>query len=92
MKDEDYWFKPKTHGYGASPVNWKGWAATLGFGVVIIALSLVFVVWPVLTASGPRLEHILAWLVLEAVALIYFMRLCRRKTDGEWQWRWGQAK
>ncbi|HEU4381635.1 MAG TPA: hypothetical protein VFR73_23945, partial [Hyphomicrobiaceae bacterium] len=26
----DYWFKPKSHGYGATPANWKGWAATIG--------------------------------------------------------------
>jgi hypothetical protein len=26
----DYWFKPKTRGYGATPANWKGWAATIG--------------------------------------------------------------
>jgi len=26
----EYWFKPKSHGYGASPANWKGWAATVG--------------------------------------------------------------
>jgi hypothetical protein len=25
-----YWFKPKSFGYGATPVTWRGWAWTLG--------------------------------------------------------------
>ena len=23
-----YWFKPHSYGYGATPANWRGWAAT----------------------------------------------------------------
>ena len=26
-----YWFKPKSHGYGATPANWKGCVASLAF-------------------------------------------------------------
>ena len=35
------WFKPKSHGYGASPANWKGWAATFAF--LLIELVLVWI-------------------------------------------------
>ncbi len=35
------WFKPKTYGYGATPSNWRGWAATGVFVIVVMALSLV---------------------------------------------------
>ena len=29
-----YWFKPKTHGYGTSPANRKGGVATVVFVIV----------------------------------------------------------
>jgi len=35
----EYWFRPKTYGYGATPVNWKGWASSL---VAVVALLVVF--------------------------------------------------
>jgi len=28
-----YWFKPKTYGYGATPSGWKGWAAVAIYAV-----------------------------------------------------------
>ena len=86
----DYWFRPKTHGYGAQPTNWKGWLATLAIGVIVLAIAGVFMAWPAMNGSGPRVEHIVAWVVLEVVAVIWFIRFCQRKTDGEWRWRWGK--
>ena len=42
-----YWFKPKTYGYGATPANWKGWAAVAGYVAVVTALTL-----PLLALAG----------------------------------------
>ncbi len=86
----EYWFKPKTHGYGASPSNWKGWAATLGFVVVTTLVTLPLMVWPAVTHSGPRLWHVALWCALLIALTVGFMRLCKAKTDGEWRWRWGK--
>jgi hypothetical protein len=80
-----YWFKPKRYGYGATPITWEGWAATLGVcGVVIgsiCAMNLLvdrsdFVAW-------------IIWAAVIAVMTFSFVQISRRRTDGEWRWRWG---
>jgi hypothetical protein len=86
----DFWFTPKRHGYGATPANWKGWVATLGF------LALVFLVPFVLAASqqsrGSALNGwaIGVWLLVVPVLVAGFVWLARAKTDGQWGWRWGK--
>jgi hypothetical protein len=85
-----YWFKPKHHGYGATPANWKGWVATLVF------LGLVFVVPFVLAASQQSPGSALSgwvfgiWLLIGPVLVAGFISLARAKTDGQWGWRWGK--
>ena len=86
----DAWFKPKAHGYGATPANWKGWAATLAFVAVILLESLLLLGWQLDRASGPAGWQIAAWLLLVATATVAFIALCRAKTDGQWTWRWGK--
>ena len=85
-----YWFKPHTHGYGATPANWKGWAATLAFVAVLLAASLVLFAWQFGQPSGPAVWQIAVWALCVAVATWAFVRLCRAKTDGQWAWRWGK--
>ena len=83
----DIWFKPKTHGYGASPANWKGWAATAGYVVAMIALSLgVFGLERRPAVSGVEWA---VWLGGVIVATVTFVIISRSKTDGPWKWRWG---
>ena len=81
-----YWFRPKRYGFGATPVTWEGWAVTLGAaasiaGAVIAANLLV-------DKSNAVVWLILAMLI--AAAVWWFIQFCRRKTDGEWRWRWGE--
>jgi hypothetical protein len=73
-----YWFRPKLFGWGAVPVTWQGWAATLG----LILLSLP-VAWLAETRS-------MAYLALLAPLVAGFIWLCWTRTDGEWRWRWGR--
>ena len=84
-----YWFKPKTYGYGAAPTSWQGWAVVAAFVAATVVISVSFMVWPVLRGTGPSVPEIAAWLGFMAVAIIALVRLCRAKTDGEWRWRWG---
>lgn len=84
----DFWFRPKTHGYGATPLNWKGWAVTCAFLMAIGLLTLPLLLWPELTPSERPSWLLGAYLVANAVLTIWFVRLCRTKTDGEWRWRW----
>jgi hypothetical protein len=80
----EYWFRPKAYGYGATPVTWEGWAVTIGSVIVIAAAA-------VLTLSHAARSPA-AWVVffaVEAVVLAGLWIVCRRKTEGEWRWRWG---
>jgi hypothetical protein len=78
-----YWFKPKRYGYGATPVTWQGWAVTLATVVAMVGVNL-----------GLRLTEAHHWtlaaiLVFDVLALAVLFIVCRRKTAGEWRWRWG---
>jgi hypothetical protein len=80
-----YWFKPKTYGYGAVPVTWQGWAV---IGVAVIAIAAAALLTLGHDAKEPR-----AWITfftIEALILAGLFVVTRRKTDGEWRWRWGQ--
>jgi hypothetical protein len=48
---ERYWFRPKSFGYGATPVTWEVWLLTLGSIVITGAAILVAILaevhrWP----------------------------------------------
>ncbi|MDH4744611.1 hypothetical protein OMP43_11340 [Sphingomonas sp. CBMAI 2297] len=72
-----YWFRPKRFGFGATPVTWQGWAATLAFGAAA-GLIVNFAV------HRERL-----WLVLLVPLIAVFLWLVAVKTDGDWRFRWG---
>ena len=80
-----YWFKPREYGYGATPITWQGWAVTVGTMIVVVMSSLVV---PAL-ASGAA--SALSAFVIDALAIAALIIVSRRKTDGEWRWRWGQG-
>jgi len=79
----EYWFRPKTYGYGAMPTTWEGWAVTAAAVIVIAAAALLI---PNYGGRSPS-----AWITffgVEAVVLAALWIISRRKTDGEWRWRW----
>lgn len=84
-----YWFKPHTHGYGATPANWKGWAAVAGFVAAICALSMSLATFPEGMPANAVTWQVATWAILVAILTLAFIRFCRSKTDGEWAWRWG---
>jgi Na+/melibiose symporter-like transporter len=80
-----YWFKPKRYGYGATPVSWEGWAATIAVSAVVI--GSVIVMQMLVDRS-----NFVAWVVRAAIiaaVTLWFVRTARERTDGEWRWRWG---
>ena len=84
----DYWFKPKTYGYGATPVTWQGWVVTTAFAAALVIVTLG------LTQLMDPKNAVAAWVVagcfaLLAAAIIGFIRFAEHKTDGGWKWRWG---
>jgi prolipoprotein diacylglyceryltransferase len=82
----EYWFKPRSYGYGATPIHWKGWVASIGFLMALAAASFG------LLSSGvarPTTGQILLWAVLVGIATSMFIKFCKSRTRGEWRWRWG---
>ena len=79
-----YWFRPRQYGYGATPVTWQGWAITVAAMVVVVATSFLL---PFFANGSP---WGLAALVIDVAAIAVLWIVSRRKTDGEWRWRWGK--
>ena len=87
----EYWFKPRAYGYGATPSNWKGWAAIACYLAVVVVLLSSLMTWPADLPAGPA-----AWQVVTAIGMIAglsfgFVRLARARTHGQWHWRWGSS-
>jgi hypothetical protein len=82
-----YWFRPKNYGYGATPVTWEGWLATIAAAAVVA--GSVFVMQLVVDRSN--FVAWIAWALFIAAATWRFIRFCRCHTDGEWRWRWGDS-
>ena len=88
----DFWFKPKTHGYGAYPTGWRGWALIAAFVIGLQLIMWPFVVGPALTNVPPTIAGLAGSLTAVALATWVFLRFVRAKTDGEWSWRWPEKK
>ncbi len=71
-----YWFAQRRYGFGFTPANAMGWAATSAF-LAIFGLTM----WLVRDD----------WLRIVAGSVIAFayLTLALFKTDGGWRWRWG---
>ncbi len=79
MSDGPEWFAPKRFGYGAGlPIRWQGWALTIAFVGLVIALGAAF---------RDKPETLLAALAPFTIA---FIVICARTTRGGWRWRWGE--
>lgn len=83
--EKEYWFKPKRHGYGATPSHWKGWAVTAAFAIVLPLLSLP---WLLSLSDDNKLLGVAVWAVAVIGAVWRFTEFAKKKTDGEWLWRW----
>jgi flagellar biosynthesis component FlhA len=85
----EYWFRPKSYGYGATPINWKGWASSLVAAVALLAVLLLFV----LPAPGGAPRSILETglgMALALAVVVVFSAFAKTRTSGEWRWRWGK--
>ena len=87
-----YWFKPKTFGYGASPTTWQGWSLVVGYCaiVAIVTLAVLIAAEPGKASAATQWAMWLVWLVTVVVATAIFVVVSKPRTDGEWRWRWGR--
>ncbi|AOX18963.1 hypothetical protein [Kozakia baliensis] len=84
------WFAPKRYGYGAGrPLCWQGWVLLLSF------MAVMMLPWSALhfiRAEKTTLAIMIAFSsVLNMVATIYFLWVCKTRTAGGWRWRWGEG-
>ena len=87
--NEEFWFRPKTFGYGATPVTWQGWAVVAAYVAIVATVTILMVV------RGE--QGLVAWaagvLVMAiAIATSAVILVSWSKTDGAWQWRWGNSE
>ena len=85
----DPWFKPKSHGYGAQPANWKGWAVVGAYAVIFVYLLVRMVLGPLINGD-PQLSDIFWFIAITLVMTGLLIWVAKVKCDGEWRWRWGQ--
>jgi hypothetical protein len=81
-----YWFRPRSHGYGATPATWAGWAVTIAVGAVVVGSILAMQ----LLVGRSNFVAWMIWAAIVVVVTFWFVRLSRHRTDGEWRWRWGK--
>jgi hypothetical protein len=79
-----YWFKPKRYGYGVTPVTWQGWSITIATAAIVGVLSALV---PIFGASRP---WVFIAIPIDLLVIVALLVVSRRKTDGEWRWRWGK--
>jgi hypothetical protein len=83
---QDYWFKPRRYGYGATPMVWQGWVAIITLPVICGAVAFALFAW-----FPPVVAFILFAIFLPA-AVFAFIAFVRKRTDGEWRWNWGDRQ
>ena len=87
----DYWFKPKSHGYGATPVTWQGWVATLAYVAFVGGVTL-FGIAGIGGARPPEFSTVIVWAAIVAAVTYGFVLFTKSRTDSDWKWRWGEKK
>jgi O-antigen/teichoic acid export membrane protein len=81
----EFWFKPKLYGYGATPVTWEGWAVVAIFGAIVILCTVMLMV------QKRNLWEWSTWSITLLVATAALVAVSWLKTDGPWRWSWGPS-
>ena len=84
--DREYWFKPRSYGFGwGTPTSWKGWVV-LG---VYFALLLTPLVW-MSRLTDERVEEIIwYYLVYQAGITVALIKVVSAHGPPP-KWRWGK--
>lgn len=79
--NKDFWFAPKTFGYGSGmPTRWQGWA--------LLAAHL-----GAIAAAGPLADSRPGLFTGYAVFVtLILLPVYAAKTEGGWSWRWGGGR
>jgi uncharacterized membrane protein len=83
MMTNQYWFKPKTFGYGATPSSWEGWAVVAAYTVVLVSCVLA-----ISSYNGSFVAFVAAIAAMVVATIVLFV-VSVQKTDGAWGWNAG---
>jgi len=83
------WFVPKSHGWGAAPKDWRGWALILGFIAVDLLALWFLILRSVVAGAMPAAWQMIVFAILFGLLPVILIVVVRSLTDGEWRWRWG---
>ena len=79
----EFWFKPKTFGYGATPTTWEGWAVIAVYGLVILGCVVA------MTVRKDSFSTFVSSMAMIVVATVVLVVVSVQKTDGAWGWNAG---
>jgi isoprenylcysteine carboxyl methyltransferase (ICMT) family protein YpbQ len=82
----EFWFKPKTFGYGATPTTWEG--CTLVAVHIAIILACIAAMYLRKESFPVYVSSIAAIIVVTAVMIVVSVQ----KTDGAWGWNAGSKQ
>ncbi|MEZ4156552.1 MAG: hypothetical protein R3B52_01050 [Candidatus Paceibacterota bacterium] len=79
------WFKRKCYGWGWYPATWQGWAITLGYVAILLALGLT------LDKNSTDKEAFLMLALPLFILTSILIRLCYKYGEKP-RWSWGKPK
>lgn len=82
----ELWFKPKTYGYGWTPITWQGWALVLGYVLVMVLIFLDINQNQINTN-----KTVINFITPFVVGTGFLIFICYKK-GGPAKWQWGKKK
>lgn len=84
MKNPEHvWFKRKLYGWGWTPATWQGWAITLGYLCLVLALAYT-------VEQSASKEEVLLQFGAPVLALsLLFIAIAYKKGEKP-KWQWGE--
>jgi uncharacterized membrane protein len=79
----EFWFKPKTFGYGAVPTTWEGWTVVAIYTLVIFGCVIA------MTVRKESFATFVSSMAMIAVATVVLIIVGVQKTEGAWGWNAG---
>jgi hypothetical protein len=80
----EFWFKPRSFGYGATPTTWEGWLVVAAY-LLVVAGCVAF------TMRDKTFSSWVGGVAGIAIATTVMTAAAWLKTDGQWIWHWGEG-
>jgi len=87
MKPNKYWFTPKTHGYGITPISWEGWLCTIGLAIVIMGIAYLNNYFD--QSEKPKGFQFIGEVIIISLLFLHFSK---PRTNGKIAFRWGKSQ